>query len=69
MASSTLAKAQNSNIYIVDEDKVTEFYHSFGTTAQSVSKDVAIIKEWLKTQLHLPELMGKLIFLWFALLL
>jgi hypothetical protein len=42
-------------MYGVDEDEVTNFYHLFGTTVQRVNKDVEIIKEWLKTQPHLPE--------------
>jgi hypothetical protein len=61
--SSSPAETQNLNIYDVDEDKVTEFYQSFGTTVQMVNKDVEIIKEWLQTQIHLPEIMGKSIFL------
>jgi hypothetical protein len=64
MSSSTNpAETQNLNIYDVDEDKVTEFYQSFGTTVQMVNKDVEIIKEWLQTQIHLPEIMGLSIFL------
>ncbi|KAJ3618934.1 hypothetical protein MTP99_005732 [Tenebrio molitor] len=55
--SSSPAETQNLNIYDVDEDKVTEFYQSFGTTVQMVNKDVEIIKEWLQTQIHLPEIM------------
>jgi Zn-dependent oligopeptidase len=56
-------KTQTPNIYIVDEDRVREFYESFETTVQRVDKDVEIIREWLKIRLHLPELMGKSIFL------
>jgi ribosomal protein L15E len=51
------------NIYIVDEDKVRKFYESFETTVQRVDKDVEIIREWLKIRPHLPELMGKSIYL------
>jgi Zn-dependent oligopeptidase len=56
-------KTQTPNIYIVDEDRVREFYESFETTVQRVDKDVEIIREWLKIRPHLPELMGKSIFL------
>jgi hypothetical protein len=49
-------KTQTPNIYIVDEDRVRE---SFETTVQRVDKDVEIIREWLKTQPHLPEIMDR----------
>jgi hypothetical protein len=61
--STELVQKQNLNIYVVDEDKVRKFYDSFETTAQRVDKDIEIIREWLKVQPHLPEVMGKSIFL------
>ncbi|KAJ3624276.1 hypothetical protein MTP99_017914 [Tenebrio molitor] len=55
--STELVQKQNLNIYVVDEDKVRKFYDSFETTAQRVDKDIEIIREWLKVQPHLPEVM------------
>ena len=46
------------SLKITDEAK-KNFYESFGRTEESVDDDVTIIKEWMKTQPHLPELMGK----------
>ncbi|KAJ3644919.1 hypothetical protein Zmor_022617 [Zophobas morio] len=44
------------SLKITDEAK-KNFYESFGRTEESVDDDVTIIKEWMKTQPHLPELM------------
>lgn len=43
----------------VSENLKAKVYQSFGRSIEEVNEDVKIIKEWLKTQLHLPEIMGR----------
>ena len=46
-------------MYSVSEDAKKKVYETFGRNEEMVEDDVHIIKTWIKTQPHLPELMGK----------
>ena len=54
--------ASSVNMYSVSEDVKKNVYETFERNEQMVEDDVHIIKTWMKTQPHLPELMGKQIF-------
>jgi hypothetical protein len=44
-------------MYEADEDKAKEYYRSLDLTIRGVDNDVKIIKNWMKSQPHLPEIM------------
>ncbi|XP_063917461.1 retinol-binding protein pinta-like [Zophobas morio] len=44
-------------MYSVSEDAKKKVYETFGRNEEMVEDDVHIIKTWIKTQPHLPELM------------
>jgi hypothetical protein len=46
-------------MYEADEDKAKEYYRSLDLTIRGVDNDVKIIKNWMKSQPHLPEIMGE----------
>ena len=48
-------------MYSVSEDVKKNVYKTFGRNEQMIEDDVLIIKTWMKTQPHLPELMGKVV--------
>lgn len=42
----------------VSEKNKLKIYQSFGKSKEDIDNDVEIIKKWLKTQKHLPEILG-----------
>lgn len=45
-------------MFEIEKNTVLEIYRSFGRTEDQVEEDVETLTEWLKTQLHLPEVMS-----------
>ncbi|KAJ3644404.1 hypothetical protein Zmor_022138 [Zophobas morio] len=45
-------------MYQISEDVKKKVYETFERNEQMVEDDVHIIKTWMKTQAHLPEIMG-----------
>ena len=46
-------------MFRLDEAARHKLYKSFGKTEQTVNEDIKLVKKWMQTQLHLPEIMGK----------
>ena len=43
----------------VSQDTKKKIYETFGRNEEMVEDDVNIIKTWMQTQPHLPEILGK----------
>lgn len=48
-----------SQLMPYSEDEVTAVLKIFGKTPESIQKDVNAVKNWMKTQLHFPEIPGE----------
>jgi hypothetical protein len=46
-------------MFCIDDDVREQVAKMFGRTSKVLDEDVQIVKKWLQTQAHLPELMGK----------
>jgi hypothetical protein len=49
----------SSNIFHIEEETRLKTYELFEKTELTVNEDAVIIKEWLETQPHLPEILGE----------
>lgn len=49
----------NSDIFYIDETVRKDALKEHEKTEESVEEDVKTIQIWMKTQRHLPEIMGK----------
>lgn len=45
-------------MFTIDEEAIRKTLKKEGTTAEQLDKDKEIIKKWMKSQPHLPEVLG-----------
>ena len=46
-------------MFQINEEAKKKIYEEFNRKEEIIGEDVETIKNWLKTQPHLPEVMGK----------